>query len=165
MFVSASLIFGMLRVHMQCKWCAILTAPCGEFLVARFRVYFVVSHGFAVKTAKFASASCLSRFCIRPHQHLLQLAFCLGPPTAMATAADAVELASTPDRSFLFWVSSHAHRCRALISYRNICNTRTRECHLSYCFAGDLHLFRMCCLCGYTPDPRSSSRRRRHHGV
>ena len=26
MLVLASLIFGMLRVHMQCKWCAVLTA-------------------------------------------------------------------------------------------------------------------------------------------
>ena len=87
MFVSASLIFGTLRVHMQCKWCAVLIAPCDDFLVSFFRVYFVVSHGFAVKTAKFASASCLSRFCIRPHSHLFQLDFCCGPPTAMAARA------------------------------------------------------------------------------
>ena len=125
MFVSASLIFGMLRVHMQCKWCAVLTAPCGEFLVARFRVYFVVSHGVAVKTAKFASASCLSRFCIRPHSHLFQLAFCCGPPTAMA--AQAFKKASGPSskvpvqllaptshiRSSRRRVRMHSHACHS----------------------------------------------------
>ena len=146
---------------------AVITAPCDEFLISCFLVYCSVSNNFAVNTAKFASTLCMSRFYIRPHQHLLQLAFCLGPPTAMASAADAVATSThiTPDRSFLFWVSSHAHRCRALISYRNIRNARTRECHLSYCFAGDFHLFRMCCLCGDTPGPRCTSRRSRLSGV
>ena len=139
---------------------AVSTAPCDEFLISCFRVYCSVSNNFAVNTAKFASTLCMSRFYIRLHQHLLQLAFCLGPPTAMPLAAD--ELAKCTrgpphdayNAAFAFWVSSHAHRCRALISYRNIRNTRTRECHLSYCFASDLHSFRMCCLCGHTPGPR-----------